>query len=202
MSARPSYKFYRGCYRLANPFIRVFRPFEAVGKENMIDGAALVCSNHSAMIDPFLIALAFGIDDHIHVIAKVELFRIPVISTLLSKMGMICVDRSKNDITSVKESLGYLKKGEKVVIFPEGTRASKYDAGAAKSGAVKIAERAGVPIIPVFIPRKKPFFMKSELIFGQPYHIEKLSVKRTADDYTKLSEELMSKIQALEEESS
>jgi len=196
-----SYSFFRFAFRLAAPVICFFRPFEIVGRENMIAGAALVCSNHSAMIDPFQIAIAFGIDDSVHVIAKIELFRIPVLSTLLWKIGMICVDRSTNDIESIKTSLTYLKKGEKVVIFPEGTRLSEYDAHAAKSGAVKLAERAGVPIIPVFVTRKKPFFRKSKVVFGEPYFINKLDTKRHPDEYSKLSEELMEKIQALDTES-
>ena len=203
MTVKPkkaSNKFYRLCYKIAGPVIRFFRPFTVIGEENRIDGAAMVCANHSAMIDPFHIALAFGIDTNIHVIAKIEIFKIPVISTILWKLGMICVDRSINDIASVKASLGYLKNGEKVVIFPEGTRMSEFHADAAKSGAVKMAERAGVPIIPVFLSRKKPYFKKSKVIFGEPYLIEKQNEKRTAEDYEKLSEDLMSKIQALDPE--
>jgi len=195
---KASYRYFRFVYRVAAPVICFFRPFFVVGKENLIKGPALVCSNHSAMIDPFLIAISFGIDDPVHVIAKIEIFRVPLVSGFMWRMGMICVDRSINDIASIKSSLGYLKKGEKVVIFPEGTRMSEYDAHAAKSGAVKLAERAGVPIIPVFVPRKKPFFKKSKLVFGEPYLIEKQSEKRNADDYAKLSEDLMSKIQALD----
>lgn len=196
-----SNRYYRRVYKIAAPLICFFRPMEVVGKENLIDGAAMVCSNHSAMIDPFLIAIAFGIETNVHVFAKIELFKIPLLSTFLWKMGMICVDRSINDIESIKSSLNYLKNGEKVVIFPEGTRMSEYDAHAAKSGAVKLAERAGVPIIPVFIPRKKPFFKKSTLVFGEPYMIEKQREKRHPDDYTKLSEELMAKIQTLDPDS-
>ena len=199
MSHKASYKFYRLFFRVANPIIRFFRPFDVAGRENMRDGAAMVCSNHSAMIDPFLIALAYGIDTHVHVIAKAELFRIPVLSAVLWKMGMIRVDRSINDIASIKASLGYLKKGEKVIIFPEGTRSSENDAVSAKSGAIKMAERAGVPIVPVFIPRKKPFFKRSTLVFGEPYFIQKLSEKRTVHDYAKDSEELMQKIKALDQ---
>jgi len=195
---KASNKFYRFCYRTAGPVIRLFRPFEVLGKENMISGAAMICSNHSAMIDPFQIALSFGIDTNIHVIAKIELFRIPVIATILWKLGMICVDRSINDIASIKTSLNYFKNGEKVVIFPEGTRLSEYHASAAKSGAVKLAERAGVPIIPVFLSRRKPVFRKSKVIFGEPYYIEKQKEKRTLDEYARLSEELMSRIQSLD----
>jgi 1-acyl-sn-glycerol-3-phosphate acyltransferase len=111
---------------------------------------------------------------------------------------MIPVDRSINDITSIKTALGYLKNGERVLIFPEGTRAAKHDAGSAKSGAVKLAERAGVPVVPVFIPRRKPFFRKRKIVFGEPYYIEKQTGKRNADDYAKLSEDLMNIIQALD----
>ena len=203
MKVRPrkmSMRFYRWCFKYAGPVIRFFRPYEVIGLENVPKGAAMVCSNHSAMIDPFHIALSLGVEDNIHVIAKIEIFRIPVVEAVLWGLGMICVDRSINDITSVKESLNYLKKGEKVVIFPEGTRMSEFHADAAKSGAVKMAERAGVPIVPVFLTRKKPFFKKSKVIYGEPFYIEKQKVKRTAEDYKKLSEELMSKIQELDPE--
>jgi 1-acyl-sn-glycerol-3-phosphate acyltransferase len=195
---KASYKFFRVAFRIAGPVIRFFRPFKVIGKENMKKGAAMVCSNHSAMIDPFQIALAFGIDDNVHVIAKIELFKIPVLSWFLWKLGMICVDRSINDIESIKTSLAYMKKGKKVVIFPEGTRMSEFDAHAAKSGAVKLAERAGVPIIPVFLSRNKPFFKRSKVVIGAPYYIEKHDGKRNVDDYAKLSEELMKKIQDLD----
>jgi len=193
-----SYKFFRVVFRIAAPVICFFRPFDIVGKEYLVKGPAMVCSNHSEMIDPFLIAISYGIDDNVHVIAKIEIFKIPVVSYILWKIGMIPVDRSINDIASIKMILGYLKQDQKVVIFPEGTRATEHDASAAKSGAVKLAEKAGVPIVPVFLPRKKPFFRKSTLVFGEPYYIEKQSTKRTVEDYAKLSEELMNKIQALD----
>jgi len=196
-----SYGFYRFAFKIANPTIRFFRPFDVVGQENLPDGVALICANHSAMIDPFLIALSSGINRSIHVFAKIELFRVPIVSTVLWKLGMIPVDRSISDITSIKTAMGYLKKGKRVVIFPEGTRASEFDPSSVKIGAVKLAERTGVPIIPVFIPRSKPFFKRSTLVFGEPYIIEKQSIKRTANDYAKLSEDLMYKIEALGMES-
>jgi len=201
MNVKASKKFYRGCFRLASPVVRFFRPFEIIGKENILDGAAMVCSNHSAMIDPFLIALAIGIDTPVHVISKIELFRIPVISAVLRKLGMISVDRGTRDVASVKSSLTCLKRGEKVVIFPEGTRTFEHDATSAKNGAVKIAEHSAVPIIPVFIPRKKPVFRRSKIVFGEPYYIIKPRKRRTAEDYAELSEDLMNRIQALEQRS-
>jgi len=195
---KSSYKFYRGCFRLANPVIRFFRPFEVIGMENICKGAAVVCANHSAMIDPFLIALVFGIESHMHVLAKIELFKIPVIKQILEKLGMIRVNRGIIDVASIKSSLGYLKKGEKVVIFPEGTRVTEDESVEAKNGAVKLAERAGIPVIPFFIPRKKPFFKKVRLIVGKPYLIEKLRNRRSVEEYVKLSEDLMNRIHSLD----
>lgn len=198
MATKESKRFYRGCWLILGPFVRLVRPMKVTGRENIVKGAALICANHSAMIDPIQIALALDSKTQIHVLAKAELFKIPVLSWLLKKLGMISVDRSIADVNSIKTSLTYLKNGEKVVIFPEGTRVSEDDAVAAKSGAVKLAERAGVPIMPVFLPRKKPIFIRHKFVFGEPYLIEKSGEKRKPEDYAKLSEELMDKIKALD----
>ena len=194
---KPGYRFYRVCYRLVSALSFVFCRLRVIGKDNIPDGAAMVCANHSSIIDPFLIALAFGIEHQMHIIAKIELFRIPVVSQILNKLGMISVDRGVLDAASVKTTLSYLKNGEKVVIFPEGTRTSEDDAISAKAGAVKTVERTGVPLVPLFIPRKKALFGGISVVIGMPYYIEKQTQKRTLDEYTRLSETLMEKIKSL-----
>jgi len=194
---KPSYKFYRGCFRLMQAYINVFYRFRVTGQENIPDGAALVCANHSNNIDPFLVAIAFGIHNHVHVMSKIELFRIPIVSQILQKLGMISVNRRAPDSNSLKSTLSYFKCGEKVVIFPEGTRVSQDDAIEAKAGAVKIAERTCVPLIPVFIPRKKPLFRKLTIAIGEPYYIEKQENKRSSGDYSLLSDDLMERIKSL-----
>ena len=194
---KPSYKFYKGIYRLVRAYISVFYRFTVIGLENIPEGAAVVCANHSANIDPFLVAIAFGIHNHMHVIAKIELFRIPVVSQILQKLGMISVNRGVLDANSVKSTFSYLKSGEKVVIFPEGTRVSEDDAVEAKAGAVKIADRTGAPLVPMFLPRKKPLFKRLPVVIGEPYYIEKQKQKRSIKDYSRLSDELMDKIKSL-----
>ena len=194
---KPSYKFYRICYRFARAAIGIFYWPHVIGNENIPQGPAMVCVNHSGSSDPFLTAFAFGICNQMHVIAKAELFRIPIISQILKKIGMISVNRGILDVDSVKSALRYLKNGEKVVIFPEGTRVSKDDAVSAKAGAVKLAERAAIPLVPVFIPRKKRLFSRIPIVIGEPYFIETTKKKRTSDDYTSLSDTLMEKIKSL-----
>jgi len=197
MKWRPSYKFYRGCYALSRAFLGIFFWLEIKGRERIPAGAAMICSNHSSMMDPLLIAFAFGKSCFLHFIAKIELFKIPIVSFIVIKLGAISVDRGMMDVATIKKTFSYFKNGEKVAIFPEGTRSAEIDGVAAKSGAVKIAEHASVPIIPIFVPRKKKWFSKVPLIIGEPYYIEKQDAKRTAEDYIRLSEELMARIEAL-----
>jgi len=194
---KSSYKFYKACYRIGRVLLGVVYSFCLQGKGGIPEGAALICANHSSIIDPIFLAFAFGINCHIHVIAKAELYKVPVLSAVIRKLGTIRVDRSINDVNSVRETLNYLKKGAKVAIFPEGTRKSVENAVQAKSGAIKVAELAKVPIIPVYIPRKKPLFSKIHIVIGEPYFIEKRSEKRTSDEYLRLAENLMNKIESL-----
>jgi len=194
---KPSYKFYRGCYYIARSILGIFYWIRVNGKENIPAGAAMVCSNHSSVMDPIFIALAFGIDYYLHFIAKVELFTVPVLSFFVIKLGAISVNREMMDPGTMKNTLTYFKKGEKVAIFPEGTRSSEVNSIAAKSGAVKIADRAGVPLVPVYVPRRKLIFSKLCMVIGKPYYIEKQDGKRSLDDYAELANDLMRKIEEL-----
>jgi len=195
---KPSYRFYRGFYRLARFFLGIFYRLRVSGTENIPEGAALVCANHSSNVDPFLIAFAFGVDRHMHVIAKVELFRIPVVAQVMKKLGMIKVNRDGPDTATIMSTFSYLKKNEKVVVFPEGTRVVDDNAASVKSGAVKIAERTGVAVVPVYLPRKKPLFSKVLVIIGEPYYIKKAETKRSPEEYAVLADEMMAKISGLD----
>ena len=197
MKAKSSYRFYKGCFFIGYPAFRVAFRLRVSGRENIPEGAAMICANHSSYADPVLVSLAFGMKHHVHYMAKIELFRKPFLAWLITKLGAISVNRDGFDAVTMKTTLGYLKKGGKVAIFPEGTRVSEDDAVSSKYGAVKIADRAGVPIVPVFVPRKKRLFRKLQLLIGEPYYIEKLDRKRSADDYTLLADEVMGKIGAL-----
>ena len=190
----PGNSFYKICYCLARAALSLFYPMKVSGRDNIPSGAAIICANHSSLVDPFLIAFVLGIKSNVHILGKAELFKIPVISAILKRLGMISVDREIRDVKTIRKTLGYLHKGEKIAIFPEGTRAAEDKAVTAKSGAVRIAEHAEVPIIPVFIPRKKTVFRRITVVIGEPYIIGRQSEKRTHSDYQKLSDILMEKI--------
>lgn len=177
-------------YLILLPFIFILHPFKIIGRENISEGAAIVCANHSNITDPLLIAFGFKLKNKLHFMAKVELFGIPVIGWALKKSGVFPVNRSGSDISAIRTSMEYLKKGEKIMIFPEGTRVSSDDAVAAKTGAIRMASKLNVPIVPVNVPREKPPFRRITITIGEPYMLPKLSNSEFADESDRLMEKI------------
>lgn len=87
--------------------------------------------------------------------AKESLMGIPVIGKILKLVGTFGVKRGASDIHAVKHAMEQLKKGEYVVLFPEGTRVKSREEGEPKTGAAMLACRTGVPVLPVYIPIRK-----------------------------------------------
>jgi len=150
------------------------------------------------MIDPFMVACSMGVGCQIHFMAKAELFRIPIVGAVLRGIGMFPVDRESGGAAAFMTAMKLLKKGEKVGMFPEGTRIAADEASAAKAGAVRLAARLGVPIVPVHIPRKKKVLRWNKMVIGAPYVVE-LDKKAGAEEYEQAADELMMKIRALGE---
>jgi 1-acyl-sn-glycerol-3-phosphate acyltransferase len=190
-------RFYRRAYVIIRFLLGIFFRFEITGGENIPRGAALVCANHSDWLDPILLEFAFGREDQVHIMGKVELFRVPVLSWFIRNLGMISVDRDAADVSAMRLSLQYLKNGEKVAIFPEGRRVSEDETTAAKNGAVWLAERANAPILPMYIQRKKPLFGRVRLVVGSPYTVGGGERRMSAGDRGDLAARLMDKIAAL-----
>lgn len=190
---------YKVTWLITCPFVSLVYPRRTIGRENRPGGGAyLICGNHSSMIDPFLIAYSMGPGRQIHFMAKAELFRIPVIKTILHVIGMFPVDREHGGAAAMKQAMKYLKHGEKVGMFPEGTRISSEEASATKVGAVRIAARMDVPIVPVYIPRKKRVFRFNKIVIGEPYRLT-LDKKASSEEFELAANELMEKIRALGE---
>jgi 1-acyl-sn-glycerol-3-phosphate acyltransferase len=176
-----------------------------VGRENLPEGGGLFCANHTGYADPLCLMFALGSRDQVRPMAKAELLRIPVLGWLLKKVGVFGVERGKADVTAVKTAMRYLKSGENVLMFPEGTRikdgVDKHgNQGEAKAGAVMLSSRTGAPLVPVYIPEKKPWFHRLSIVVGQPYYPQLASRKGSAEEYQALAEDLLGRIYALKEQ--
>jgi len=188
---------YRFIYILLLPVFKVLYRYKAVGTEHLPEGAAILCANHSGYSDPLLVDLCCGLHNCIHFMAKKSLMDKPILGAILRKAGTFGVDRGTADVEAIRTAMRYLKNGEKIGIFPEGTRVANDGDIAAKAGAIRIAAKTGVPIVPIYIPRNKKFFRRHLICFGEPYTVQVDRKSATAETYNALAQELMEKIDEL-----
>lgn len=182
------------------PFFNLLHPCKAIGREHIPEGGALICANHTRLSDPLFVVFAFHLKNRLRFMAKSELMRIPILGWLLAKAGVFGVERGKSDVGAIKLALKVLKGGEKLMLFPEGTRFKEGDGGAAKTGAAMLALRTGVPVVPVYIPRDKKWFGRTPVIIGAPYYPGVQGRKATPEDYRVVADDLMKRIRALGEQ--
>lgn len=176
-----------------------WKPTRVYGLENFPEGPALICANHVHNSDPFYIVTSLPRRDRVWIMAKEEISHWPVVGPLLSWFGfLIWVKRGKSDVGAVKSALKALKGGEKLLIFPEGTR--NEELGEGKTGAAMMAIRAKVPILPVHISGERGFLTRVKVRIGQPYLPFTEERKATTEDYQRATDALMEKIRALGEE--
>jgi 1-acyl-sn-glycerol-3-phosphate acyltransferase len=118
------------------------------GREHIPKGPMLVCSNHQSHLDPVLVGLACY--DPITYLARDTLFK-GWFAKLIVYMGAIPIQRDGLGFAGVKKTLERLKIGEKVLVFPEGTRSPDGQLHPFKGGLALIARRAKVPLLPMAI---------------------------------------------------
>lgn len=192
-----TYGLYVFLRALVMAVLGVFKPFKIFHKERMPEGPAVICANHSSFTDPFYMAFAVPRRQHLCLMAKKELFKIWPLGWILRHIGTFPVDRqAAADMEAMKNALNVLKAGNKLGIFPEGTRTQEDGAVSPKAGAIRIAQKMGVPIVPVYIPRKKKFFRRNPIVVGQPLDIKTMG-KLSREDMERVADELMDKIAAL-----
>lgn len=119
------------------------------GLENMLDHPSIIISSHQSVWETLLIQLIAK--PQVWVL-KQELLRIPIFSIGLAMLEPIVLDRSmaaRSLRKMVREGCEQLAKGRWVVVFPEGTRTSVGEEKKYLPGVGLLAEKSGVPIIPI-----------------------------------------------------
>ncbi|NQW74762.1 MAG: 1-acyl-sn-glycerol-3-phosphate acyltransferase [Candidatus Planktophila sp.] len=126
--------------------------FDFQGDENVPrKGGAILAINHVGYFDFALTGTAaLPAGRYVRFMAKKEIFANKVAGPLMRGMHHINVDR-ENGAASFVAALRALKSGEIIGIFPEGTISTSFEIKALKSGAVRLAMGAGVPVIPTVI---------------------------------------------------
>ena len=168
-------------------------------------GGVIVASNHMSYVDPPLVGTA--IVRPAYFLAKAELFQVPLFGRVIARIGAFPVRRATADRAAVKRALEILKRGEPVVIFPEGTRREPGTLGEAENGFGWIAYRARVPVLPVavigsndLLPRGAKFIKSShvEVRIGKPIRFDDLwNAPDSRQAMKEIGERTMAAIQAL-----
>ena len=169
------------------------------GRENLPEGPCVICANHAGFADPIWVFLLMGTRMPPWTMAKKSVMDKPVLGPFLAAFRAFPVDRDNVDVKAIKKSLTVLKNGEKLLIFPEGTRIKNGKKSEPKSGAVLLAQRAGVPLVPVYLTHKRRPFHPIKVYMGQAYTPAYSSRRPDNEELERHTAELMAKIYAMGE---
>lgn len=147
----------------------------------------IFAANHQSQFDIFTLQAYSGFD--FRWMAKKELFRIPIFGWGMRLAGYIPVDRSggKKAVKSLDEAAKRIAGGTSVIIFPEGTRSRDGHVHPFKAGAMVLAIKSKVPLVPVAIdgtyevlPKGKMFAKPGKVVIniGDPIETAGYSTKQ------------------------
>ena len=119
------------------------------GAERIPPGTCLFVANHTSSADAP--AVVGAIPRRIAILLKKSLFNYPIVGQAFHLAHFIPVERSKRDsaIESVEKAIEAMRAGQSFLIYPEGTRSPDGRLQDFKKGAVVMAIKAGVPIVPI-----------------------------------------------------
>jgi 1-acyl-sn-glycerol-3-phosphate acyltransferase len=119
------------------------------GRERIPAGACLFVANHTSSADAP--AVVGAIPRRVAILLKESLFKWPIAGQAFALAGFIPVNRRDRDsaISSVEKATASLRRGQSFLIYPEGTRSPDGRLQRFKKGAVVMAIKAEVPIVPV-----------------------------------------------------
>lgn len=196
--------FYRILRFVLLPIATLLFRLKVEGEENVPpSGGVILAANHVSFVDPLVLGVATR--RTLNFLAKVELFRHPIFAFIIRKLNALPVGRDRMELSTFKKGLALLKRGEVLVVFPEGTRGEGGKLGEAKLGIGLLAKWSGVPVVPVyhrgaekvlpkgaFLPRVYPL----RVFFGRPLRFSTDALKGE-EGLVEFSRQVMEEITSL-----
>ena len=169
-------------------------------------GGAIVAANHTSYLDPPIVACAYN--SPISFLARKSLFR-SFGAWLYPRLNAVSIDREHADLQSMKTILRKLKNGERILMFPEGTRSADGRLQEAKAGIGMLVAKSGVPVQPVRIfgaheswPKGGKFRPhRIQVVIGDPVLFDPGDLKeKSREAYQRIADQLMGAIAELKVE--
>jgi len=185
-------------------FFRFFNSITVIGLEKIPrSGPLIIACNHLSNADPPALLSFAALVRRVNVMAKKELFSIPVLGWFILRWGAIPVDRAREggDLGALRGALAALKNGGCLAIFPEGTRARGRTLPA-KAGVAFLAHKSGAPVLTARIFNSDNFLKlgKITIKYGSVRRFEPAARADIRTAYAQFSESLMTDIFSITKE--
>jgi 1-acyl-sn-glycerol-3-phosphate acyltransferase len=178
---------------------------KAEGLDNLPStGGYILASNHMSRIDPPLIFIFVERQDFTGLVAnkyRNNLFIRPIVKIV----DGIYINRESADAGALREARRYLRQGGVLGIAPEGTRSHIGELLPAKTGVAYLADKAGVPVLPIAIIGTDKAV--SQLLhlrrpnlgikFGRPFGLPPIRREHREEDMQRNTDEIMCRIAAM-----
>ncbi|CAM3058479.1 lysophospholipid acyltransferase family protein [Filibacter tadaridae] len=162
----------------------VFYPLygiKVIGKENFPkEGGVLLCSNHIENFDPPVVGITCP--RPVHFMAKEELFKMPVLKSVLPNVHAFPVKRGMSDREAFRKTIKILKSGQVVGLFPEGTRSKTGELREGLAGAGFFALKGEAVVMPCAIIGPYKPFRKLKVVYGKPMDMTIYREKRASSE--------------------
>jgi 1-acyl-sn-glycerol-3-phosphate acyltransferase len=196
---------YRICAAVVGGLAKIlFRP-TVIGADNIpLTGPVLIAPIHRSNVD-FAFSL-FISPRKVFFMAKEGIFHPAIFGALLTRLGAFPVDRTSADRESLRLSEEVLKRGQALVLFPEGTRKEGTGVEPLHDGAAFIAARTGAKIVPVGIAgserampvgAKLPRLTKIQIVVGTPIEPPESEGRVSRSQINEKTEELRRELEAV-----
>lgn len=190
---------------LVDSAFKAFCGVRFVNRERAVnEGGAIIACNHASFLDPPFVATIYKAP--IHFLARNTLFK-GLFGKLIARLNAVPVDRDQADLKSMKTIIRTLREGNRVLIFPEGTRTEDGELLEAKAGVGMLIAKSGVPVQPVRLLGTYETFPRSgkfrahplTAVVGDPivFTPEELKTK-SREGYQALADRVMQAIAELE----
>lgn len=126
---------------------------EIFGKENLptqADGPVVFMANHQGYAD--IVAMCAVIDTiQFGFVARDNLGKVPLYGKWIDRIRSVMINRNnaREGLKAINNAISLIKEGYSMFIFPEGTRSQSPNIGDFKAGAMKVAVKPQVPIVPI-----------------------------------------------------
>lgn len=140
-------------------------------QKRKIKGGALFVSNHKSFWDYITLFFLFFRYKIRPIVSHFIYNRNPVLKFCLNCVNAIVVGTDPLDVRYIDEAVALLKKGKKVVVFPEGHFALTDELLPFNPSYIRIAHEADVPIVPIYTDGRYGFFKRNHVMVGSRFYV-------------------------------